>query len=270
MEELIKNLGLEESEAKVYLALLELGPSSVTEITRKAKITRTLGYHVLEKLGWYGLVEEVSGRGAKKNFAAQHPRQLKQFIENKKQTWEKNLKEIDTHLPNLISLYKMAEKPVVRYQQGLDGVKQVYWETLDSKTEILSILDIEGWDTAELRTWGKDYNQERSRRKIHERILILDTKQAREWMKYYRGSLKYTNYRWIKPEQLPGIKEFGGEINVYENKVVMVLLKKPNQMGVLMESAALSNILKSLFELAWTVGVSVKGRKTAGRLKIKN
>ena len=84
---------------------------------------------------------------------------------------------------------------------------------------------------------------------------MLDTKKGREWMKYYKGSLKYTNYRWIKPEKLPGIKEFGGEINIYENKVVMALLKKPNLMGVMIESRALSNILKGLFELAWTQGV---------------
>ncbi len=87
---------------------------------------------------------------------------------------------------------------------------------------------------------------------------MLDTPPGRAWMKDYKGSLKYTSYRWIKPEQLPGIKNFGGEINIYENKVVMALLKKPNLMGVMIESLALANILKGLFELAWTHG---KARK---------
>jgi hypothetical protein len=36
----------------------------------------------------------------------------------------------------------------------------------------------------------------------------------------------------------------------------MALLKKPNLMGVMIESSALANILKGLFELAWTQGVS--------------
>ena len=118
----------------------------------------------------------------------------------------------------------------------------------------MSILDIEGWNALELRPWGKKYNQERSRRKIHERILMLDTPACREWMKYYKGSFKYTHYRWIKSEQLPGIKEFGGEINIYEDKVVIALLKKPNLMGVMIKGQALANILKGLFELAWTQG----------------
>jgi len=43
MEDIINKLGLEKSEAAIYTALLELGPSTVTEITKKAGITRTRG-----------------------------------------------------------------------------------------------------------------------------------------------------------------------------------------------------------------------------------
>ncbi|GAF85561.1 unnamed protein product, partial [marine sediment metagenome] len=207
--------------------------------------------------GWYGLVDRVSGKGTKIIYSAQHPNRLVQHIKNKKNQWERNLKEVEQHLPELVSLYKIADKPMVKYQEGLNGIKNIYSETLESKTEILSILDIEGWNVSKLRQWGKDYNKERSKKKIKERILMLDTKQGREWMKYYKGSFKYTNYRWIKPEQLPGIADMGGEINIYENKVVMALLKKPNRMGIMIESTALNNILRSLFELAWQVAKPV-------------
>lgn len=265
MLEKLKNLGLDQTEAKAYLALLELGPSTVSEITKKAGITRTLGYHVLDKLGLYGLVDQVSGKGSKKQFVAEHPRNLEQFVISKKNQWEKRTKEVVSLLPEFISLYKMAEKPVIRYQEGLSGIKNIYLETLESQDEILSILDIEGWDVPELRQFGKEYNSERSKRKIKERILLLDTPKAREWMKYYRGSTTYTQYKWIKPEQIPRIREFGGEINIYENKVIMMLLQKPNRMGVMLESNALSNILRGLFELAWQVGAIIKkkvSRKT--------
>ncbi len=261
MRELLRQIGLEETEVKVYLALLELGPSTVSEITKKAGITRTLGYVILNKLAVFGLVDEVSGKGAKKIFSAQHPRSLVQYAKNRKNQMERNLTEIEKQLPDLVSLYKFAEKPIIRYAEGLSGMKNIYNETLEAKTEILSILDIEGWDMVELRSWGKEYNKERSRRKIKERILMLDTKQGREWMKYYKGSFKYTDYRWIKPEQLPGILDFGGEINIYEDKVMIALLKKPNQMGILIGSSALANILKAMFELAWLAGVSAKRKR---------
>jgi sugar-specific transcriptional regulator TrmB len=261
MDKNIQQFGLDQIESKVYLALLELGPSSVSEITKKASITRTLGYHVLQKLSIYGLVNEVSGKGSKMIYSAGHPNGLVQYVKNKKNSWEKKLEEAERLLPNLVSLYKIVDKPTVRYQDGLPGVKNIFNETLESKTEILSILDIEGWDVPELSQFGKEYNRQRSERKIKSRILMLDTPQGRDWMKYYKGSFAYTDYRWIKPEQVPGVAVFGGEVNVYEDKVVMILLKKPNRMGIMIESEALSNILKGLFELAWQVGVPARKKK---------
>ncbi len=261
MANLINDLGLDENEAKVYQALLELGPSTVSQITKKADITRTFGYQILEKLSIYGLVNRVSGEGARIRYVAEHPRHLVQFIQNRKNQWERRLKNVEQRLPDLVSLFKVAEKPIIKYQEGVEGVKTIFSQTLEAKEEILSILDIEGWDIQEFRQWGKEYNRQRSERKIKERILMFDTPQGRDWMKNYRGSFKYTHYRWIKPEQLPGIKEFGGEINIYENKVVIALLREPNLMGVMIESTALSNILKGLFGLAWTQGVEARKNK---------
>lgn len=262
-EKIIQELGLEETEAKVYLALLELGPATVSEITKKAGITRTLGYHVLEKLGWYGLVDQVSGRGAKIIFSAQHPQRLVQHIKNKKNQWQRTLEKVENQLPQLVSLYKIVDKPTIRYQEGVEGIKNIFEETLKSKSEILSIMDVDGWDVADFHSWAKKYNKERSEKKIHERILLLDTPIARNWLADYKGSFKYTDYRWIKKEQLKGIELFNGEINIFENKVVMALLKEPNRMGAIIESDALSTILRALFELTWNNVKSSKKKNIA-------
>lgn len=191
MSNSLGDFGLDANETKVYQALLELGPSTVSQITKKAGITRTFGYQLLEKLSIYGLVNRVSGKGSKICYAAEHPRQLMQFVQNRKKQWERQLKEVERCLPGLVSLYKVAEKPVVKYQEGIEGVKAIFRQTLDSKEEIFSILDIEGWNASELHKFGKEYNRERSERKVKEKILILDTPQGRDWMKNYRGSFKY-------------------------------------------------------------------------------
>jgi len=259
-KEIIKKSGLDETETSVYSALLELGPSTVTEITKRAGITRTLGYSVLQKLGWQGLINQASGHGKKKIFSAEHPNRLKQLIKNKQNQWERNLKDIEESLPELVNIYKVAEKPTIRFQQGAEGLKNIYNETLESKSEILSILDIAGWEQAEYQQFARNYNKERSQRKIMERVLILDNEGGRKWFANYQGSLKYTNNRWIKPEQLPGISDFGGELNVYENKVVMALFKNA-PMGVLIESKVLANILRALFEMAWLSGIPIKDKK---------
>lgn len=254
----IKKMGLDPTEAKVYLALLELGPSTVSEITRQAAITRTLGYHVLDKLGWYGLVDRVSGQGSKMVYTAQHPSRLLTYVKGKKAQWERKVSETESLLPELISIFKLTDKPTVRYQEGVAGVISIYNETLQSQTEILSIMDIDSWDVPEFRKFGKEYNRRRSELKITERVLQLDTPAARSWMRDYRGSFRFTDNRWIKPRQLPGIAEFGGEINIFDNKVMIAIAKKPNRIGIMIESRPLANILRAMFELAWTQGVKAR------------
>ena len=258
MLQTLKNLDLEESEAKVYLAMLELGPSTVSEITKKAKITRTLGYHVLKKLNCYGLVNRSFNKKNKIEYLAKHPKNLIQFVKNKKNSWEKKVEEIQQDLPKFLNLYKIAEKPIIKFQSDLTGIKNIFTETLESKTEILSILDIKSWNTSELKQFNKIYNKKQNQKQIKKKILLLDTKANKDWIKHYQKSLKYTKYKFIKPEQLPGILNFEGEINIYENKIVMVLLKKPNQMGIIIENTTLANILKALFELAWQTATPVK------------
>ena len=258
MDNLIEHIGLDKHEAKIYQTLLEMGPSTVTEITQKAGITRTLGYVVLEKLAEQGLVNKASGQGKKIHYAAQHPRRLAQYVENRKRQWERRLKDIEHVLPDLVSIYKLVDKPVIRFQEGIEGAKSIYMESLESREKILSVADIEGYDTPEFRKWGQEYNRQRSLKKIHEQMLLLDTPIGRAWMKNYKGSFKYTDFRWINPEQFPGIKDFKGEFNIYENKVMMIMLQKPHYMAVIIESKILANILKTLFQMAWTQGVPAR------------
>ena len=215
MKDQLTNIGLDETEAQVYLAMLELVPSTGSEIARKAGITRTLGYHVLEKLGWHGLVDCVSGKDSVLRYAVEHPRQVLQFGKSKRNELDTHLKELEKSLPVFVSLYKFAEKPVVRYQEGLQGLKSIYLETLQSKTEIISIVDLEEFNQPTLKQFAKNYAKERGKRRIHERLLILDSPAGRQWVKRFSGSFRYTHYRWIEPEQLPRISEFCGEFNIY-------------------------------------------------------
>lgn len=257
LEHDLKQFGLDENEAKLYLTLLELGPSTVTELTTKAQITRTLGYKILDDLGLLGLVTRVSGSGKKMKFAAEHPRSFVQFVKNKKNQWERNIIDAEDLLPDLISLYKVKDKPVIRYQEGVRGVISLFEESLESKTEILSVTDVESWQEPEFWDWAKSYNRERNKRKVKERILLLDTPEGRKWLTKYR-STPYTIYRWVTPEHAKGLLEFGGELNIYENKVIIAQPRRPHRLAALIESSVLSNILRSLFEITWEIARPIK------------
>jgi sugar-specific transcriptional regulator TrmB len=60
-EEVLSNLGLTLSQAKVYLALVRKGPSKVTDIVQLSKICREHLYPLLKALEKIGLVERELG-----------------------------------------------------------------------------------------------------------------------------------------------------------------------------------------------------------------
>ena len=80
---LIKNLeklNLADKEAKVYLALLELGEANIQRISNKSKIKRTTVYDVIEDLKEKGLVG-TSKRKKRNYFFAENPRVILAQVE---------------------------------------------------------------------------------------------------------------------------------------------------------------------------------------------
>ena len=61
----VKNIGLNDKEARVYLACLELGSSPVAEIARRARVNRVTAYDVLEKLMKKGMVNTFLKAGTR-------------------------------------------------------------------------------------------------------------------------------------------------------------------------------------------------------------
>ena len=50
IDQILVQLGLQETEARFYLAALELGPASVRDVAAKAGISRTNAYDVFARL----------------------------------------------------------------------------------------------------------------------------------------------------------------------------------------------------------------------------
>ncbi len=117
-QDLIKT-GLNEKEAQTYLALLELGPTSVVALSKKSGLKRTTVYEILNSLAARGLVSETVF-GKRRRFVAEPP---EEFFQLKKQ-------ELDTLralVPTLEALRNVAiEKPALRFFQGKEAIRQVF------------------------------------------------------------------------------------------------------------------------------------------------
>src|SRR3989344_161295 len=126
INEALKDWGLNDKEAKVYLATLQLGLSRVNDIAKKAGILRETTYFVLNSLIQKGLVGYVLKSGVK-FFEAADPGKFISILKEK----ETKMKEI---LPNLEEIKKsIIEKPVVELYEGKEGLKTILDDIIKTK-----------------------------------------------------------------------------------------------------------------------------------------
>ena len=83
----LEEIGLNEKEARVYIATLELGQGSAAEIAKKSGVNRATTYFTLENLMKIGLVS-ASNEEKKQLFVPEDPSQLENILERQKQAIE--------------------------------------------------------------------------------------------------------------------------------------------------------------------------------------
>src|SRR3989338_3889466 len=102
-------IGFSEKEVLVYLALLELGKGTVTQISRKAGINRPTGYHVLASLEVKELVR-VSGKEPKQEYVAESPDQIEKLLVKKIESDQAFIKEARKIIPELKSMHNVKKR----------------------------------------------------------------------------------------------------------------------------------------------------------------
>jgi len=249
--EQIKKIGFQENEAKVYLALLELGRATVTEIGKATGMNRTTGYDILERLCLNGVANRTTV-GKKHMYIAEPPIRLKQYLKNKQHAIENNLEKLDNFLPDLRSLHKTDLKPGIKFFEGRTGIKNIYADTLTAKSTIYSILDAEQY-LPEFDQFGKDHSQDRTKLKIKGRYLVRRSKKAQEfWDTTYKNKpnkQKITEYKWLEHD-FPFSP--AAETMIFDDKVIGVLFKPGENFAFEIQSESFANTLKAIFEIVWS------------------
>lgn len=244
----LQDAGLNETEAKIYLAVLELGQTSVSRIARKSGIKRTTVYLSLENLIKRGLLSQIIKDGKKFVFA-EDPRVLERIMEERKNRIAKLMPEI-LSFANLID-----KKPAVRYFEDTDGVKEVLQDVLNyPNQEVLmmysesSVLDFED------KFFSDYFVPERVKRKISARVLIPDNEVMRANMATNQQSLRQSK---MLPPNLFNIQI---EIMIYgKNKINLSSFKE--KFGMIIESQIIHDSFKSIFEILWNSDIKEKQKE---------
>jgi HTH-type transcriptional regulator, sugar sensing transcriptional regulator len=250
LENDLESIGLEEKEARVYLAALELGPTNIQNLAEKSSIKRSTVYEMLKKLEPMGLITE-SIKGKRKIYIASEPEKLKRSIREK----EHLLNQI---LPELRSLNNTGTvKPKITYYEGREGLRQIHNISLEViKKEASWVAPIRSI----METVGEDFLEgiieKRAKEKYWVRSILVSDQQV-ETYKYLDPTTFDRTYRKIKFAP-PGLN-IPDAIGIWDNKVA-VLSSRKEGFGFIIESEEYTNTMKVFYELLWSAS------KTYGEL----
>lgn len=237
----LQNIGLNDKEARIYLACLELGPTNIQNIAEKANIKRSTVYEILESLKEKGLMH-VTTKGKRKLYLASEPENLLETIKER----EKLLKEI---LPQLKSINNVGfAKPKITFYEGREGLRDIYMEALKSSTNnadwispMKSVLETVGTE------WMEHYVELKVKknywiRSIHVSDLVIDSYKYQD-PTTFKKTLRDVRF---SPEGV----NIPNAIGIYDNKVA-VLSSRKEGFGFIIESEDYAQSMKELYKLLW-------------------
>ena len=123
---ILEDIGLTNAEIKIYLALLELGPSTAGPILKKTGLQNSVIHMALPKLVSKGFITFIK-KGKVKHYQPTDPSNVLKFIDEKKERFNKIL-------PKLLAKQQFKEKQEAEIYEGIKGLKNMLYEfTKDSK-----------------------------------------------------------------------------------------------------------------------------------------
>lgn len=243
MLERLENIGLSDNEAKVYMAMLELGPSPVVEIARKAEVNRPTAYVQIESLKKKGLVSTQT-KGKKHLFIAESPVRLEFYLDSELKDVERRKDELNKILPDLERLYASIDsRPQVRFFEGKEGLLAMRDIFLRSgEKELLGVTSMD--DVFKVfPKHREEYTPERVKRGIKSR-LIYSYSGGRLFEENDEKMLREA--RFIPVEKMP----FSGDITIYGNSVAITAFEGKIS-GVIIEHPEIARSFKRFFEFMW-------------------
>jgi len=234
---LLEETGFTKKEAQVYLALLELGQGSVSQIAAKTELKRSIIYVLIEGLSKRGFVSENKQTKVSR-FTAADPTKILGYLH----TVTTNFKEM---LPMLRGVYNRAEKkPIVNYFEGKKAVLSIFREINYSDSprfftsnELLTKImpeEVDSWING-IRAGSFIKNAKH---------IISDTPADYQYAKSING------FNGNQVHALGDGQKVEIDLSLYNNKIALTSLTEKMYI-VVIESKELYQALSLMFDLAW-------------------
>lgn len=172
-EKLVSQAGLTDGEAKVYLALLEIGTSTIGPVIEKSKVARSFAYNLLNGLIDKGLVSYVT-KDRTKHYQAAEPTRILDYIEKRKQELENDKAEMEKIIPRLKLLQTQAPRTEIAVYEGFKGIQTAFEHYEDKLKKGDEYVSFGGFPTQKDQYhsyWQKDHTK-RAKKGIKTKLLF--------------------------------------------------------------------------------------------------
>lgn len=230
----LEEIGFDEKEIQVYLALLKIGETTATKISRETKIERTLVYYIIEKLINRGLVS-FKLKNNVKYYSASNPEIILEEIREKEKSFLKVL-------PFLEQIRKQEYKEEVRvdvYKESA-GLKAVMNDMFKQAREFL-VLGEQGQIQKHHPIIYQQYLRRLKETKIKEKVIIREDLRGKIWKS------KNSEFRYISKDLLSPTTTL-----IYDDKILITLWEKP-MFNILITSKKVADSFKSYFNYFWKI-----------------
>lgn len=239
IEETLRSIGFSKNEIKIYLALIELGPSLMGQICSKTKIHRRNVYDSIEMLKDKGFISStiVNNRNV---FESVNPKKILDSLDEKKI-------DIEIILPKILAKQNNS-KTLVKVYTGISGRKTIFEDKLNYLGEqyVLGAHKPSG----KISNYIENYHRRRIKKKIKVKMLFIN--QDKESAKIF------SKYKYVKARILPDKFSSPIAINIYGDKTAILLGSgEIEPITILIEDKGLSSEFKSYFALLWDMSKSL-------------
>ncbi len=237
--EILKEIGLSESEIKVYLATLKTGAGTTSDVAENCGLPRTTTYSILKSLMIKGFVAYAIKSGVK-YFSAVSPRNILEKVREK----EKRLKNL---IPELEELQKLSVKRAkIEFYEGKEGFKTVANNLIITpNSEILCYLPEAPLQF--LPIFHLQFRRRRKEKRIRVKMISEKSKMIQQIRKNDKQELRKIRYL------AEVMKDSKVATFIYGNKVAMITVSPEQQIGIIIEDKQISDNQRLIFENLWKI-----------------
>jgi len=239
----LKELGLTDHEANLYLISLKLGPSSIVTLAENLQISRPNVYKVIKNLENHGLAKFSDKTKFSRDFMVEPPTVLLDKIRTKK----RNLTEIDQNLtfnlPELLALYQQGTgDSKIKIYKGKSDYINIFKQSLEEEgKEILffgsskDFMQFVSWDVE------KKWIDDRVQKGIYIKVLSVASD--------FSDRLAENDKKELRQTKILEARDFSSSFMLFGNKVVLWQPKAP--LAIVIQDQFIYEMMRVIFEKAW-------------------